>query len=134
MDGDDELVGRQVLKLLNAAYHRTQAFAIYTNHIESKKDIALQIGISKPYPDEVIRSNSFRTARHCYSHLKTAWVDLFLQIREDSLKTKEGKWYNNAVDNAIFLSIFELCCGRVAYLPEITYKYNTFTGNSVANM
>jgi hypothetical protein len=50
VDGDDELIGRQVLKLFNAAYHRTKAFAIYSNHIESKKDIFLQIGISKPYP------------------------------------------------------------------------------------
>ncbi len=47
VDGDDELVGRQVFKLINAAYHRTSAFSIFTNHIESKKDISLQIGISK---------------------------------------------------------------------------------------
>jgi hypothetical protein len=27
-----------------------------------------------------------------------------------------------------------MTCERIYYLPEITYKYNTFTGNSIANM
>jgi hypothetical protein len=41
VDGDDELVGRQVFKLFNAAYHKTKAFTIFSNHIKSKKDISL---------------------------------------------------------------------------------------------
>lgn len=51
VDGDDELVGRQVFKLFNAAYHQMKAFSVYSNHIESKKDISLQIGISRAYPE-----------------------------------------------------------------------------------
>jgi hypothetical protein len=33
VDGDDELVGKQVFKLFNAAYHKTKAFSIYSNYI-----------------------------------------------------------------------------------------------------
>lgn len=25
-----------------------------------------------------------------------------------------------------------MVCGRIHYLPEIAYKYNTFTGNNIA--
>lgn len=89
------------------------------------------VGISQPYPDEIKQNNSYRTAPHYYSHLKATWVDLFLLIRNESLQNEQGMWFDNAVDNAIFFSIFELSCGRVYYIPEITYKYNYMTGNNV---
>lgn len=45
-----------------------------------------------------------------------------------------GKFFTNAVDNAMYYPVFELSCGEVHYLPEITYKYNTYTGNNVDNL
>lgn len=29
------------------------------------------------------------------------------------MKNSGGKWFNNAVDNAIFYPIFEMSCGQV---------------------
>jgi hypothetical protein len=46
IDGDDELVGKQVLKLINAFYQQKKAFSVYSNHIQSKRDASLEIGIS----------------------------------------------------------------------------------------
>ena len=37
IDGDDELIGKYVFKLINAAYHKMKSLAIYTNHIQSKR-------------------------------------------------------------------------------------------------
>lgn len=51
IDGDDELIGRQVFKLVNAVYYRDRPLAMYTNHIQAKKDTAIEVGISLPYPD-----------------------------------------------------------------------------------
>lgn len=64
------------------------------------------IGISLPYPEEVKVKNAYRRSEHYYSHLKSAWVDLFLEIDPSYLKDSQGRWFTNAVDNAIFLSIF----------------------------
>jgi hypothetical protein len=61
-------------------------------------------------------------------------VDLFLLLPVSSFKTSKDEWFTSAVDNAIFYPVFELSCGEVVYLPEITYKYNTYTGNNVDNL
>ena len=50
------------------------------------------------------------------------------------MKDGGGRWFNNAVDNAMFYPIFEMSCGQVQYLGEVLYKYNTFTGQNVDNM
>jgi hypothetical protein len=63
--------------------------------------------------------------------LKTTWVDLFLEIKAESLQDAKGLWFSNAVDNAFYFCVLEMSCGEVEYIPELTYKYNMFTGNNV---
>lgn len=58
-------------------------------------------------------------------------MDLFLQIKTESLQDTEGRWFENAVDNAFYFCVLEMSCGEVEYLAELTYKYNMFTGNNV---
>ena len=41
---------------------------------------------------------------------------------------KEGNWLTVTWDNAMYFPIMEMSCGKVLYLPEITYQYNTGTG------
>lgn len=60
IDGDDELIGKYVFKLINAAYHRMKSMAIYTNHIQSKREVLFDIGISKGYSDDIKRNNGYR--------------------------------------------------------------------------
>ena len=114
--------------------HRSKRLAIYSNHLQSKREVVFDIGISNDYPEQVKRSNSYRQQSHLYSHLRTTWVDLFLLIKESDLKGSQGEWFNNAVDNAMFYPIFEMSCGEVDYLSQILYKYNTFTGQNVDNL
>ena len=110
VDGDDVLVGKYVFKLINAVYFRMRGMVIYTNHIESKREVQLDIGISRSYTDEVKDKNSYRLDSHLFSHLRTTWVDLFFLIKEEDFKDKKGQWFDNAVDNAIFYPIFEMSC------------------------
>jgi hypothetical protein len=47
VDGDDELIGRQVFKLYNALFQNTDAYFVYTNFLISKKN---EIGYSRSIP------------------------------------------------------------------------------------
>ena len=44
VDGDDELIGRYVLKLFNAVYHQTKALSVYSNHLRVIKNADFYVG------------------------------------------------------------------------------------------
>jgi glycosyltransferase involved in cell wall biosynthesis len=131
VDGDDELIGRQVFKLLNAFYRQSKALSVYSNHIRSVRNAEFSLGTSRPYETKVRANSSYRVVQHNYSHLKTTWADLFLEIKPAILQDENGQWFENAVDNAFYFCLMEMSCGEVEYLPELAYKYSMFTGNNV---
>ena len=49
VDGDDELVGKQVFKLFNAKYQEEGLWVMYTNFITSRGSV----GYSRPYSDRI---------------------------------------------------------------------------------
>ena len=76
VDGDDELIGRQVLKLFNAVFQEKKVWYAYSNFLGSNR----KIGYSRPYPPEVIKDNSFREVTFTTSHLRAYYTQLFLNI------------------------------------------------------
>lgn len=64
------------------------------------------------------------------SHLRAFYTQLFLNIAEADLKDNVGNWLRAANDVAICMPILEQCQERVVYLPELTYYYNSNTGNN----
>lgn len=50
VDGDDYLVGRQVLKLYNAKFQADDLWFMYSNFINSQG----KIGYSRPFPFKII--------------------------------------------------------------------------------
>lgn len=62
--------------------------------------------------------------------MRAFYTKLFLNIKEEDLKDISGKYYSAANDVAICLPILEMSHRRVFYLPEITYGYNSNTGNN----
>jgi hypothetical protein len=88
VDGDDELLGRYVLKLYNAVYQKMKIFSMYSNYIEVRSERYLTLGVSLPYPSSTKHTNTYRLDKHYYSHLKSCFVDLFLLINQTSLKDK----------------------------------------------
>lgn len=50
VDGDDFLLGRQVLKLFNANFQKKDAWFVYSNYIVAAKK---SVGFCKPFPQEI---------------------------------------------------------------------------------
>jgi hypothetical protein len=53
LDGDDELIGRNVLKIFNANYQRTNMGVIYSNYHRLRNGGSFELGRTKHYPDKV---------------------------------------------------------------------------------
>lgn len=47
IDGDDELIGRQVFKLYNAIFQEKGVWFLYSNYLDAKN---LRAGFSYPFP------------------------------------------------------------------------------------
>jgi glycosyltransferase involved in cell wall biosynthesis len=56
VDGDDELLGRQVLKLFNSVFQSKGVWFMYTNFLGSNG----KMGYSRPYPSDIIENNTVR--------------------------------------------------------------------------
>lgn len=124
VDGDDKLIGRQVLKLYNAVFQQKKLWFVYSNFLLSRR----KIGYSRPFPKSTIRKHTFRRYPFITSHLRAFYTKLFLNIRQEDLKDKEGNYFKASNDVAICLPILEQAQERIGYLPEVTYSYNSDTG------
>lgn len=131
VDGDDELVGTQVLKTVNAVYQKNLFYTVYFNHMRyDVKANKVTVGYSRDNRETVIDNNLFRHTNHAYHNLRTMLSDLFLLARSSSFKNEDGKFYPAIGDNAEYYSAMEMSCGRVKYVPEMFIWYNTNTGNN----
>jgi hypothetical protein len=82
LDGDDELIGKQVFKFLSAAYQMTGSYYIYTNFLMIDPiNHSVGIGFSAPFPQEIIQTRNYRKGL-LPSHLRTWMSDLFLDIKK----------------------------------------------------
>ena len=102
VDGDDELVGRQVLKLFNSMFQKTGAWFVYSNFIMNQ---GTSVGYSRPFPRNVIDGNNYRKYPFVTSHLRAFYTKLFANIKEDDLKDENGDYYRAANDVAICIPI-----------------------------
>jgi glycosyltransferase involved in cell wall biosynthesis len=125
-DGDDELVGRQVLRLYSAIFQREKAWFVYSNFLS----IRHSVGYSRPFPLATIKNNKYRNYPFVTSHLRAFYTQLFLNIKEEDLQDEKGEYLKAANDVAICIPILEMSHERVFYLPELTYYYNSNTGQN----
>lgn len=124
IDGDDELLGKQVFKLFNAIYQRDDLWILYSNFITERGTI----GYSRPYSKAIRNKTSFRKAGFCISHLRSLYTKLFTLIKDEDLQDKDGNWYRAANDVALYIPALEMAGQRSEYLPELAYLYNPNTG------
>ncbi len=130
VDGDDELIGRQVLKVFNAVYQETGAWVVYSSFLTQEG----QLGYSRPYPKRVVEGNLYRQYPFVASHLRTAYAELLRGLREEDLLDEKGGLLVGANDVSFMLPCLEMAHRRVAYLPELTYLYNPNTGLNVHHL
>ena len=83
VDGDDSLIGRQVLALYNAVYRKNRAAFVYSNylHVMFNKEAAIG-GSSRAIPVEYLKHANIRKQKvFLTSHLLTFYADLFRMIK-----------------------------------------------------
>lgn len=78
VDGDDELIGSQVLKVFNAFFQKKNAWFVYSNSLASNGNI----GYSRPYHPDIIEENSYRLYDFTASHLRAYYTSLFLKVNK----------------------------------------------------
>ena len=124
LDGDDEFIGRNVLKIFNAEYHNRKAGAIYSAFYFYSQNKWASRGFTSQYNDNIKKENKFRYAPMYYSHLKSYRNQLFLKIDKSNFIDKNGKYFGFASDIAFFIPVMERSCGLVYKIQGVHYLYH----------
>lgn len=130
LDGDDELIGRNVFKLFNAKYQKSRAGYIYTNFYQYNIDRPLDYGFCRDYTLDEKENMKFRTAVVKNSHTRSFKTALFRKVDKSNFQDKKGEFYKMTADLATALAVMEKACGRVYFVNEVNYLYNYITGNN----
>ena len=76
VDGDDYLVGTQVLRFLNHQYQAKGLLAAYTNYLRVHTPYYTKVGTSTAYPENIIKHANYRKNLKVFraSHLRSYFV------------------------------------------------------------
>jgi hypothetical protein len=66
-----------------------------------------------------------RDAPWTATHLKTFRAGLFKKIQHEHLQTPDGKWLENARDQAMMFPLLEMAGDRAVYIPDVLCVYNS---------
>jgi len=121
VDGDDELMGTDAIKIINQAYVDNAAWATYGSPSgkweEQTKDIAPEIRANK-MPFEP------RKQAWIYGHPRTFKAHLLEHVSMADFQFIDGTWLRKATDRAFVYRVIELAGhDRVAYIDKKIYKY-----------
>jgi glycosyltransferase involved in cell wall biosynthesis len=125
VDGDDWLPHDKILQELDKVY-TSDVWLTYGTYREytgfaSYRSVS---HIYMAYPEEVVRSNSFRDYRWLASHLRTYRRELFLKIDEIDFKRDDGDWLDTAGDRAFMIPMLEMAGSKSRYIADVMYVYN----------
>jgi len=123
LDGDDYLVGDDVLDTLNEVY---------------KEDIWMTYGqyepLSHTYHDYCKQITDTRTYRKEYwvtSHLKTWKRWLWDKIKNEDLRKPDGSYLDAATDCAFMFPMIEMAgLKHIKFIPRVLYMYNDLNPNN----
>lgn len=122
IDSDDWLKNNKVLQKLNDVYNSGEVWMTYGTYEEYPyRDVS---HIYQPYPEEVIKNNSFREHRWLASHLRTWRRELLLKVDVSEFKREDGEWLDTTGDQAIMFPMLELSGNRSRHVAEVNYVYN----------
>lgn len=82
VDGDDELIGKQILKFFNSQFQEKKYWLMYTNFVSTRGTL----GYSRPYSKAVIDNNNFRGSGFVISHLRAFYTKLLTLVKLEDLK------------------------------------------------
>ena len=125
VDGDDWLAHDNVFTYINNLYKNPNVWMSYGRF----KTMPLEaLSNPRPFPEECVKNNAYRSYSWCFSHLYTfyAWLAQHIKL-EDCLYTEKplcGKFFASATDKALLYPIIEMTGGRYKCVPEVLYIYN----------
>ena len=120
LDGDDWFASSRTLDKLCDAYedNTLMTYGSYMYNPGGSKGVE-----PSEYPEEVIKTNSFRKDQWRASHLRTFKYILWKNLDKNDLKDG-NKYYEMTYDQAIMLPLLEMASERSKYIPEVLYIYN----------
>ena len=115
LDGDDWLTDCDALTIIDNAYSRTGAGAIWTAH---RWGFTHQ-NISGPLPKDA------DPYKHPWvsSHLKTFRKSMISSVNDDNFRSSDGQYYKRIGDQAIYLPVLRNCAGNWHFEPFVAYHY-----------
>lgn len=128
LDGDDEFIGKNVLKIFNAGYQTKKAGVLYSNFYWYEQGGNLMYGFTSEYTDAEKKNNMYRQSPQRFSHLRSYRTELFRKIAAKDFQDDQGKFFTSAYDMAMYFPLMELSCQRVSKIQGYHYLYNINTG------
>ena len=117
LDGDDEFIDKDVLRIVAKEYRSHHAWMTYGSYIVSPPG---RRGIGARIPSSVMKHRLFRKSKFVTSHLRTFYAKLFQNIKKEDFK-EGGGW-----DLIILFPMLEMASqGHVRYIKRILYKWNS---------
>lgn len=123
LDGDDWLKHSNVLTIVATAYDDNKVWMTY-----GQDEMYPDGGNHHSYelPQYIIAHNAYRKYPWMTSHLRTFRSWLFKKIEKNDLMY-EGNFFSVTWDMAILFPMLEMAAGRIKFIPDILYVYNTAT-------
>tara|TARA_R110000824_G_scaffold14726_9_gene62488 strand:+ start:1180 stop:2796 length:1617 start_codon:yes stop_codon:yes gene_type:complete len=120
LDGDDWFASSNSLSQLCDAY-KDDTLMTYGSYVYNPGGTK---GVEpSKYPEDVIKTNSFRKDQWRASHLRTFKYKLWKNLDKNDLKD-DDKYYEMTYDQAIMLPLLEMASERSKYIPEVLHTYN----------
>lgn len=120
-DGDDWFPHKDVLQRINREYQDDNIWMTYGNCIFASN--GQLCSWSMPFPDKVIKNNTFREWPHGVTHLRTFYAWLFKQIKVEDLMYN-GDFYPMTYDVAMCHPMIEMAAYHHKYIHDPLYVYN----------
>jgi glycosyltransferase involved in cell wall biosynthesis len=138
VDGDDWLIGKNVLSVIDSVYKETGCELTYGNcvywapgaSIHGKIATEVSSSINRRYSPDVEKNNAYRKNYFLPLHLRSWKASAFARIHKKSFLRTDGSWIRFCEDQAIFLPLLEMSGGNYQVIQEPLYSYNIQTNYS----
>jgi glycosyltransferase involved in cell wall biosynthesis len=128
LDGDDWLAHNNVLNILNAAYDDPEVWMTYSLYKTYGADWRC---VCKPYPEEIIKNNNYRSYPFVALHLRSFYAWLAKKVTAADLMLN-GKFVPANSDMALMFPLLEMAGRHTHFVPEVLCYYNRATTINVS--
>jgi len=115
VDGDDELIGDDVVSAILGEYENSQIDVLWTAH---EWDIKRDMCVSRDMPQKI----DPYSWPWCTSHLRTFRSTLLKNISDENFKDAKGEWFRRGYDQALMLPLLKVARDR-KFLNKKCYLY-----------